>query len=174
MRNVRQRYTMTSATTAPAIHEPMTPSALVTALKQLPHALNGLPQLMVQHEYQGFLGTPPSGSSSGVDSSPVAFIGAAGLGTASTVASADLAFMAKSRWTSASRSSFFLLIAATERDSNECHCGAPVASGAARADFVSSERRGPRNAFSAFFNTPDRPRLWVFVFRYGCRAKVYG
>ena len=30
----------------------------------------------------------------GVDSSPVAFIGAAGLGTASTVASADLAFSA--------------------------------------------------------------------------------
>jgi hypothetical protein len=165
---------MTSATTAPAIHEPMTPSALVTALKQLPHALNGLPQLMVQHEYQGFLGTPPSGSSSGVDSSPVAFIGAAGLGTASTVASADLAFMAKSRWTSASRSSFFLLIAATERDSNECHCGAPVASGAARADFVSSERRGPRNAFSAF-STPLIDRGCGFLyFDMGAERKCMG
>ena len=35
------------------------------------------------------------------------------------------------------------------------------------------EARPEKRLFS-LFNTPDRPRLWVFVFRYGCRAKVYG
>ena len=73
------------------------------------------------------------------------FRGAAGL-TASVLVSTVLAFIAKSRWTSASRSSFFLLIATTERDSIEYRCGAPNAMAAA-AGFrlgTDEEKRLPR------------------------------
>ena len=120
-RKVRQRYTARTTRTTPAIQEPYTPSTAWHEPTQPEHAekhpLKGLPQERPQLPFEA---PAPSALSSGVFSSPAPFLPPpfappfaafsffgvlAGDLTVSVLVSTVLVFMAKSRWTSSSRSS---------------------------------------------------------------------